>query len=84
MLPTVELMTDDMSGLRKIHRIGTGIVISVEGKWIQTIALKRIHRPEPVCTRFQVTSTEDVHAEVGVELFAGEQVIVGRAARFDG
>ena len=39
-----------------------------------------VHGPEPTGAGVEVASAVVVHAEVGVELFAGEEVVVRRGA----
>jgi hypothetical protein len=52
----------------------------VKREWRLPIALERIHRPKPACAGVQVSGSVVAEVEVGVELFAGEEVVVGRGA----
>ncbi len=42
--------------------------------------LERIDGPEPTCAGVEVTRAVVVEAKIGVELFTGEQVVVGGGA----
>ena len=44
------------------------------------ISLEGVHRPEAPGRDVEVSSTVVVEAEVGIVLFTGEEVVVGRGA----
>ena len=64
-----------------VDRIASDIEIFVQRKRIVALAFKRICRPEASSGNVQIPGAVVVEAEVGVELFAREEVVVGGRAR---
>ncbi len=63
-----------------INRITIGIDVFVERERLAFAALKCIHRPEPPLPLVVVAGAVVINAERGIELLAGEEVVVGRGA----
>ncbi len=63
-----------------INRITIGIDVFVERERLAFAALKRIHRPESSLPLVVITGAVVINAHGGIELLAGEEVVVGRGA----